>query len=288
MPRPLKPATPTFWREASLPFIEARTVPEGRELCYAAHSHSTFSMGAITAGACDYRHESHINRISAGTVVVMNPGEVHACNPVLDEPWSYVMLFVDAAWLASLQQEAGLTTAASFQPFAITHSTDINAYRALMGLHATLTNPALETLQKHCDVITFSRALPRILGLAPEQPVAVNPRVERAAAFLDDNYRLPVSLEDLCQTASLSASHLIRSFQQRYHMTPHAYLINRRVQQARQQLREGGLIAQVAQDCGFADQAHLQRAFKKHLAVTPGEYRSAPRVNAASTRPNTR
>jgi AraC-like DNA-binding protein len=45
------------------------------------------------------------------------------------------------------------------------------------------------------------------------------------------------------------------------------------VQLARAQLRLGRPIAEVAQEAGFADQAHLQRAFKQHLAATPGHYR---------------
>ncbi|MEK1841693.1 MAG: helix-turn-helix domain-containing protein, partial [Pseudomonas sp.] len=40
-----------------------------------------------------------------------------------------------------------------------------------------------------------------------------------------------------------------------------------------EQLRSGKLIADVALEAGFADQAHFQRAFKQHLAATPGQYR---------------
>jgi AraC-like DNA-binding protein len=196
------------------------------------------------------------------------------------------MFFVDTAWLADLQQDFGLSTTASFQPVAITHTTDANAFRTLIELHATLTDPERDALQKHCDAINVFRTLPKILGLASEKHSGSNPRVERAAEYLDHNYWLPVSLDDICEAACLSASHLIRSFQQRYHMTPHAYLINRRVQHARQQLRKGRLIAEVAQECGFSDQAHLQRVFKKHLAVTPGKYRSACPLNGESAIPN--
>ncbi|MCY1180628.1 Helix-turn-helix domain protein [compost metagenome] len=56
-------------------------------------------------------------------------------------------------------------------------------------------------------------------------------------------------------------------------MTPHGYVIDQRIQFARNQLRQGRLIAEVALAAGFADQAHLQRAFKHYLAATPGHYR---------------
>ncbi|QFS39453.1 Helix-turn-helix domai [Burkholderia cepacia] len=73
----------------------------------------------------------------------------------------------------------------------------------------------------------------------------------------------------------MSPSYLIRAFNARYGMTPHAFLIDRRVQYGRTELRRGRPIADVALDAGFADQAHFQRAFRRIAAATPGQYRSA-------------
>ena len=56
-------------------------------------------------------------------------------------------------------------------------------------------------------------------------------------------------------------------------MTPHAYLLNCRIQHARRLLRGRQPLAEVAHASGFADQAHFQRVFKRLTAVTPGHYR---------------
>jgi AraC-like DNA-binding protein len=101
----------------------------------------------------------------------------------------------------------------------------------------------------------------------------INLKLERAAQYIRDNCTLALKLEDICEAAQLSASYLTRAFKQHYGMTPHAFLVNRRIQFARAQLRSGKLIADVALEAGFADQAHFQRAFKQHLAATPGQYR---------------
>ena len=45
---------PQFWRSEALPFIEARSIEDGREICYAKHSHETFSIGAVTGGRSVY------------------------------------------------------------------------------------------------------------------------------------------------------------------------------------------------------------------------------------------
>ena len=64
--------THRFWREAALPQFEARSVADGRKVCYAKHAHETFSIGAITAGACDY-FNGKIRRSEQGALVLMNP-----------------------------------------------------------------------------------------------------------------------------------------------------------------------------------------------------------------------
>ncbi len=79
---------PHFWRDDALPFIEARAIADGREVCYAPHSHEHFSIGAITAARSTYIHEQPRLQVSAGTVALMNPGDVPACNPIDDQPWS--------------------------------------------------------------------------------------------------------------------------------------------------------------------------------------------------------
>lgn len=264
--------TPRFWRDAQLPFIEARSIVDGRKVCYARHSHEIFSIGAITAGRCNYLHEKTSHGIGAGTVVVMNPGDVHACNPVDDQLWSYVMLYVDAQWLAGLGLDEDHNGV--FRPVAATHSQSPALFNGLTCLYAQLVDPHLEVLAKHEAAIVFFSMMQQALGSPVVLRKVASQRVERAAEYIDTHYLRTIRLQDICAAASLSEAYLIRAFEQHYHMTPHAYLINRRIQHAQTQLREGAPIADIAQQTGFADQSHFQRAFKKHLAITPGQYKA--------------
>lgn len=263
---------PLFWRDAALPFIEARSVEDGRQVCYAPHSHRVFSIGAITSGCSTYRLERATMRIATGTVVLMNPGQVHACNPIDDQPWSYIMFYVDPGWLAGIQH--GEAADLPFQPLAPSHSHDRSLFEGLLALYATLMDTDATLLHKHCTAVSLFSLMQRLLGGATPVADRPAPRIERAAEYIDAHYRQAIRLDDICQAASLSPSYLIRAFERHYHMTPHAWLLNRRIQQAHRELRKGRMIADVAQETGFADQAHLQREFKKHLAATPGQYRS--------------
>ena len=102
---------------------------------------------------------------------------------------------------------------------------------------------------------------------------AVAAKVERVAHHIDAHFADALPLQDLCEAANLSGSYLIRAFKKRYGVAPHEYQTNRRIQYAKARLRAGAPIAAVAQDTGFADQAHFQRVFKRMTAATPGQYR---------------
>lgn len=268
---------PRFWRDARLPFIEARSVSDGRQVCYAAHAHACFSIGAITAGGCQYRNGDVRMRIGAGSLVLMNPQAVHACNPIAGQPWAYLMLYVDAAWLGERQRALGLCEDGAFQPLAAIHLDDPGLYDALCQLHARLLDAQVAAQAKAAAAEAF---FTRLLLTQATCPAIERPgQCERAAALIATQGASALSLDTLCTAAGLSPSQLIRDFRRHYGLTPHAYLINRRIQHGQHLLRQGLSLADAALSAGFADQAHFQRAFKKHLAATPGQYRAAQSIN---------
>lgn len=267
-------SAPKFWRSDALPFIEARSIDDGREVCYAKHSHETFSIGAVTGGRSVYVSRHASEWIGGGAVVMMNPDDVHACNPVADERWSYCMLHVDVAWFTNLQHELGFSENHAFRAFSQTLTTDSQLFDDLNHLHAILVDNDVELLRKESAAVAFFAEVQQKLNPASLPDHDASRQLSRAAEFIAENCTRALTLDDVCNAAELSPSHLIRAFKQRYGMTPHAYLINRRIQYSRAQLRRGRLIADVALDAGFADQAHLQRTFKRLVAATPGQYRS--------------
>ncbi|MDN3223595.1 AraC family transcriptional regulator [Pseudomonas nunensis] len=264
---------PRFWRDDALPFIEARAIADGREVCYARHSHAHFSIGAITAGCSTYVHEQSEFAVSAGTVVLMNPGDVHACNPIDDQPWSYLMLYVETPWLTDLQHQLGFSQDQAFRRFSITHLHDASLFAGLKDLYAVLIDDQQDVLRKHSAALEFFTDVQQRLNPIDQPLREPNFKLERAAEYIREHCTQLLKLEDICEAAQLSPSYLIRAFKQHFGMTPHAFLVNQRIQFARERLRSGRLIADVALEAGFADQAHFQRAFKQHLAATPGQYR---------------
>lgn len=265
---------PHFWRDAALPFIEARAVEDGRKVCYAPHCHETFSIGAITAGCSTYFNGDARERLERGAVVIVNPQAVHACNPIDGHAWSYLMFYVDADWLGALQHELGAGERGAFTPYSPILSRDPALFAGLTQLHAALLDPQIETLHKQSVAVEFFSQLQQTLAPSPTHPKAEPLRqLQRAADYIADHCTDALRLEDICLAAGLSPSYLIRAFKQHYGMTPHTYLINRRIQRSQHWLRQDRDLAEVALAAGFSDQAHFQRTFKRQLAATPGQYR---------------
>ncbi|MCS0583203.1 AraC family transcriptional regulator [Massilia pinisoli] len=272
MPRTVQQsAQQTFWRDPALPFIEARHVPEGRGLHYGRHWHETHSIGVITGGRSTYVNGEHAEIVEAGAVVVINPGDVHGCNPVPDAPWSYVMFYIDPTWLGRVQASLRGTADAAFRPYDVPALRAPHVVDAGVQLFALLADAQRSVAEREAAVVDFVALLDG--ALAPGQQRAGAEKVERVADYIDAHFAQPLPLQDLCDAAQLSGSYLIRAFKKRYGVAPHEYQTNRRIQYAKARLRDGASLAEVALDVGFADQAHFQRVFKRMTAATPGQYR---------------
>ncbi|QBF31466.1 AraC family transcriptional regulator [Thalassococcus sp. S3] len=88
----------------------------------------------------------------------------------------------------------------------------------------------------------------------------------------------PIQLDDLAAAAGLSRYHFARAFKVAFGQSPMREVQQRRLMRAAQMLDQGDQsICEVAMDCGFSDQAHLSRSFRKLFDQTPRQYRSAAR-----------
>jgi AraC family transcriptional regulator len=106
-------------------------------------------------------------------------------------------------------------------------------------------------------------------GLAPWQE-------RRAKEILSANLDRGVPLKDVAQECRLSLSHFSRAFRSSMGVAPHSWLLTRRIEVAKQKLRDSRLpLAEVALACGFADQSHLTRVFTRMVGVSPGTWRRA-------------
>lgn len=104
----------------------------------------------------------------------------------------------------------------------------------------------------------------------------VDPRVQRAMAFIEDNYRRDLSLERMAEAVSLSIWHLCHLFKAETNQTPARYLKATRMRAARKLLEESLLsIKEVMNKVGMRDQSHFAKDFKRVYGLTPSQFRAS-------------
>jgi AraC family transcriptional regulator len=119
------------------------------------------------------------------------------------------------------------------------------------------------------DFRSEERSKPIRGGLAPWQ-------IRRVTTHIESNLQATIRINDLATVVKLSSSHFCRAFRQNFDDSPHRYVMRRRVEQAQEMmLTTDASLGQIAADCGLADQAHLNRLFRRFIGESPGAWRRA-------------
>lgn len=114
----------------------------------------------------------------------------------------------------------------------------------------------------------------RPLALAGAREILVPARAQRLIDYIEEHLSAGVSLDDLARLAGISKFHLSRAFRNTMGLSPHAYVMQRRLAKALWLIKGSHTtLSQVARACGFADQAHLSRAFKARFGQQPSAAR---------------
>ena len=101
-----------------------------------------------------------------------------------------------------------------------------------------------------------------------------HPVLGKVMQYINDHYSEQITTTEMAKIARLSISALERNFKKNFFMTPTQYLNNFRVSQAcKDLLMNKDSITCIAEKCGFYDQSHFSRTFKKMFDFTPAAYR---------------
>jgi AraC family transcriptional regulator len=112
------------------------------------------------------------------------------------------------------------------------------------------------------------------------QPQQVNgglgeKRLQRVLAYIDAHLAENIGLQDMATVAGLGQHHFSTMFKQSMGISPYRYTIERRIDRAKRHLRQqDAAIIDVALACGFADQSHLTKHFRKLVGMTPRAFRA--------------
>ncbi|MFB6845084.1 AraC family ligand binding domain-containing protein [Streptomyces sp. NPDC056373] len=242
---------------------------------YAPHAHDQFTIGVTVGGSevIAYRG-GHIHSYP-GSIVVLEPGEMHTGGPAACDGYAYQALYAEPALLTDGTlgglphfRDAVLDDPELAVALRAAH-TDISACPDPLEAESRLPWLLTALARRHSTARATDDTVPGAVGIAR----AVRDRL--ADELLD-----PPSLAALATDLGLSRYQLLRAFRTTMGVPPYAWLAQHRVARARGLLEAGLRPAEVAGLVGFADQAHLTRWFRRVLGVTPAAYRNSVHVAA--------
>jgi AraC family transcriptional regulator len=106
-------------------------------------------------------------------------------------------------------------------------------------------------------------------------------QVRRLKAYVDRHLGTTICVKDLSDLVHLSATYFCRTFKKSFGETVHAYVIGRRLDYAGHlMLASDTPLCEIALACGFSDQAHLSKLFRRRMGDSPGKWRRERRASA--------
>ncbi|EMH0754486.1 TPA: AraC family transcriptional regulator [Klebsiella quasipneumoniae subsp. similipneumoniae] len=252
----------TFWRDDRLPWLELRSTWRSRQ-AYKRHSHPQLSVGAIIDGETRCLCNGQEYLLQPGDLIVIPPHAPHSCNPLRDQPRSYHMLYLEAAWCHAQRPDIPPTVSmASPQPLL----RDSPLFACFQQIVALMSRGRIEQLPAR--VAQLLHALP-LCAAAPQAPHHVSALLfQRLATDLP----APPSLDKLAHDSALRKETVIRAVKQDTGLTPASLINMARIEFAKTRLRAGDPIADVGYQAGFADQSHFHKTFVSYTAATPRQY----------------
>ena len=249
---------------------------------YAKHRHDTYAIGLTDCGVQVFDYGGSAWTSTPGQVVVLHPDEVHDGRAGSEEGFGYRIIYLEPSHLSdALRAHCGRPYPLPFVPEPV--STNPKLSQAIEG---AFRHP-LEPLAVDSLALDLAEGLldgERGGGRPSVTPRVDTPRVDRARQFLDAERTRVVHSTELEAVTGLTRYDLARQFRLMFGTSPYRYLLMRRLELARQQIHVGRLLADVAGETGFADQAHFTRAFKAAFGLTPARYRALRAQPPASLR----
>jgi AraC-like DNA-binding protein len=128
------------------------------------------------------------------------------------------------------------------------------------------------------DILSFNQyASEESMKLDVRKPSTRQENYKRLAVvreWIEDNFNRTLSLDELAGIAAMNHQHFLRLFSKVFHKTPHQYIIDRRIAEARQLLLDPGMaVADVCLAIGWDSLSTFTQLFKQRTGQTPGDYR---------------
>lgn len=258
-----------------VPGVEVLSCTDSFE--FRPHIHDRYVVWLNTGGGERYSARGGTDILQPGSISVFEPGLVHANRPCEKSDRHLRSFYIDEVFFSELLEQADLRDGYYFERDPVT---DRELWMKLAFLHERI-------MEKPGDLGTDGRILEAFGDLLARHGHARGAargddkgctsgdyRIDRAVEYFHARLDREIRLPELAETLGCTQFHLIRLFRTHKSMTPHAFLLQLRLERARRLLSRGTAAAEAALAAGFSDQSHLTRKFKQRYGLTPSAYRA--------------
>lgn len=240
---------------------------------FSRHVHEGYTIGVIEQGAQRFYRSGGTHIAGQNSIILVNADDVHTGESATPDGWKYNAIYPTPEHFKLLSEDLfdSNCLVPYFQDSVIEDDRIAEQLRLVFEhIESGSSTLLIETLL-YGTLLTLagkhgrSISLPNDIGVSRQNLLLVK-------EFLDEHPDQDISLEDLAQLSGTSKYHFVRQFGKSFGLSPHAYQIQARIKKAKQLLKVGASISQTAIDCGFHDQSHLTRHFKRCLGTTPKKF----------------
>lgn len=226
----------------------------------------------MAAGTFQYRSSSGGELMTPGSILLGNAGHSFECGHEHGVGDHCIAFRFTPEYLERIAADAGGVASFRTSRLPPLRETARLIARACAGLSGSP-----DVSWEELSIQLAARAVQVAAGLEPHgnhAPPGALARVTQAVRGMEREVAAELSLADLARQARLSPYHFLRTFQRATGVTPHQFILRRRLREAALRLaRERTQVLTVALDCGFRDLSNFNHAFRAEFGVTPRDYR---------------
>ncbi|MGC1467992.1 MAG: AraC family transcriptional regulator [Sphingorhabdus sp.] len=232
---------------------------------FSPHRHDTYTVALTMAGVQAFNYRGAMRHSLPGQVLILHPDETHDGHCCDEAGFVYRAAYVPPTHVQAVLGGAEL-------PFVV-NGVSTNPALIAAAFNMIIDCEGVEDPGAYEDALyDLAQTINQEAGKVATVRIANRTAVMQAREFLETAVVSGARLEQLEQVTGCDRWQLSRDFRALLGTSPYRYLQHRRIDLAKQLLREGATLADAAHGAGFADQSHFGRTFRKAVGLTPKEW----------------